>query len=91
MATEMTNTGAATLRMKVLASSVKQVVDGEGNHYQDEVALNAVYTGSEANKQWSKYTPIASLTATISNPQAFGKVLPGQFFFVDLIPTTKEA
>jgi hypothetical protein len=81
----------AVLRLKCVVSSVKSVADAEGNKSQEELALSAVYSGSEANKQWSKYTPIASLTMTISNPAAFGKVLPGQFVFVDLTPTDKES
>jgi len=28
---------------------------------------------------------------TISNPQAFGKVLPGQFVFVDITPCEKDS
>jgi hypothetical protein len=70
---------------------VKSVADSNGDKSQEELALSAVYSGSEANKQWSKYTPSASLTMTISNPAAFGKVLPGQFVFVDLTPTDKES
>lgn len=81
----------AVLRLKMLVNSVKKSVDGEGNPYQEEVSLSAVY-GKEgsANAQWSKWTPSASLSFVISNPDAFGKVLPGQFVFVDLIPTDKD-
>jgi hypothetical protein len=81
----------AVLRLKCVVSSVKSVADSNGDKSQEELALSAVYSGSEANKQWSKYTPSASLTMTISNPAAFGKVLPGQFVFVDLTPTDKES
>ena len=81
----------SVLRMKCVVSSVKSIADSNGDKSQEEIALNAVYSGSEANKQWARYTPSASLTASISNPAAFGKVLPGQFFFVDLIPTDKES
>lgn len=83
---------SAVLRLKMLVSTVKKSVDGEGNPYQEEVALSAVY-GKEgsANGQWSRWTPSASLTMSISNPEAFGKVLPGSFMFVDLIPTDKDS
>lgn len=81
----------AALRLKCVVNSVKSVADTNGDKSQEELALSAVYSGSEANKQWSKYTPSASLTMTISNPAAFGKVLPGQFIFVDLTITDKES
>jgi hypothetical protein len=78
-------------RLKCVVNSVKSVADSNGDKQSEELGLSAVYSGSEANKQWSKWTPAASLTMTISNPAAFGKVLPGQFFFVDLTPTDKES
>jgi len=81
----------AVLRLKCVVNSVKSVADSNGDKTQEELSLNAVYSGSESNKQWSKYTPSASLTMTISNPGAFGKALPGQFFFVDSVPTDKES
>ncbi len=83
---------SAVLRLKMVVNSVKKVCDGNGAISQEEVGLNAVYDSKEgsANAQWSKWTPCGSLTMTISNPQAFDKVLPGQFVFVDLIPTDKD-
>lgn len=83
----------AVLRLKMCVNSVKTVHDNEGAAYQQELALTAVYSNKEgsANAQWSKWTPSASLTMTVSNPAAFGKVLPGQFLFVDLIPTDKDS
>jgi len=82
---------SAVLRLKCQVSGVKRISYYGNSDESEELTLNAVYTGSEANKQWSKYTPSASLTMTISNPLAFGKALPGQYFFVDLIPTDKES
>lgn len=88
-----TATEAAVLRMKMLVGSVKKVCGSDGEVSQEEVSLNAVYSNKEgsANAQWCKWTPSASLNFTISNPQAFGKVLPGQFLFVDFIPTDKDS
>jgi hypothetical protein len=84
---------AAALRLKMSVGSVKSVADSNGNKSQEEIGLNAVYSNEEgsANKQWSKWTPSASLTMTINNPDAFGKLLPGQFVFVDLIPCDKDS
>ena len=82
---------SAVLRMKMSVASVKHVCDPEGKIAQEEIELMAVY-GKEgtANAQWSKWTPTGNLRFTVSNPDAFKKVLPGQFFFVDLVPTDKE-
>jgi len=83
---------SAILRLKMSISSVKKVCDQNGEQSAEEIALQAVY-GPEgsANSQWSKWTPSAGLTMYVTNPQAFGKVLPGQFYYVDLIPTSKDS
>lgn len=80
------------LRLKMSVSSVKSVADGNGDKTSEELALTAVYgKDGTANAQWSKWTPSASLTMNISNPGAFDKVLPGQFVFVDITLTDKDA
>jgi hypothetical protein len=83
----------AVLRLEMVVNSVKKVCDNEGAVSQEEIGFNAVYSSvaGSANAQWSKWTPCASLTMTISNPEAIGKVLPGQFVFVDLVPTDKDS
>lgn len=82
----------AVLRLKMSIGSVKSSCDQTGSKTSEEIALQAVY-GPEgsANAQWSKWTPSAGLTMHISNPAAFGKVLPGEFYYVDLIKTDKDA
>lgn len=77
----------ATIRAKMSVSSVTRNADNVGNISSETVTLNAVYGGSDENKQWSKWTPSGSLTLTINNSDAFGRLLPGQFYFVDMIPT----
>lgn len=80
------------LRLKMCVNSVKRHADGNGDITQEEIQMSAVYgADGTANKQWSKWTPSGSLSFTVSNPEAFGKVLPGQFIFVDLSLTTKDA
>lgn len=83
----------SVLRLKMSVGSMKSIHDHNGEKTQEELALNVVYSNEEgsANKQWSKWTPAASLTISISNPQAFGKVLPGQFVFVDITPCEKDS
>lgn len=83
---------APVLRLKMTVSSVKRNADGQGNIASEDIQLSAVY-GPEgsANSQWSKWTPCANLSMQVNNPAAFGKVLPGQFVFVDLTLTDKES
>lgn len=83
---------APVLRLKMLVNAVKRSVDHEGNITQEELTLSAVYsnTPGSANSQWSKWTPYAELKMNVSNPDSIGKVLPGQFMFVDLALTDKD-
>jgi hypothetical protein len=80
------------LRLKMSVSTVKRIADGQGLIISEEISLSAVY-GPEGspNAQWSKWTPSAQLSMTVNNPEAFGKLLPGQFMFVDLTPCEKES
>jgi hypothetical protein len=81
----------AVLRLKMVVNAVKRLADLEGNIHSEEIGLKAVYDPKGPNALWSKWTPSGSLTFDVSNPGAFGKVLPGQFFFVDLTPADKDA
>lgn len=82
----------STIRLKMTVTSVKHCAAADGGKYAEEITLSAVY-GPEGsvNAQWSTWTPSASLTMQINNSAAFDKVLPGQFMFVDLTPTTRDA
>jgi len=81
------------LRLKMVINTVKRSADPNGEINAEEVTASAVYSDKEgsANKEWSKWTPSAALSFTVTNPAAFGKVLPGKFFYVDLIPTDKDS
>ena len=76
----------AVLRCKMSVISVKHNIDAMGIVDSEEVELCAVYTGSEENKQFSKYTPSASFKINISNQLAFNKLSRGHEFYVDFIP-----
>lgn len=80
------------LRLKMVINTVKRSADDSGNVGYEEITASAVYSDKEGapNKQWSKWTPCGALSFTVSNPAAFGKVLPGQFYFLDMIPTDKD-
>jgi hypothetical protein len=80
------------LRLKMTVAAVKSSADQEGKKASEELTLHAVYSSNpnSANAQWSKWTPSAQLTMTITNPAAFDRVRPGQFVFVDLTPAGKD-
>lgn len=79
------------VRMKLQVQSVKMVADHNGDVASEELELSAVYgKDGSANAEWSKYTPCARLTATISNPAVFGQFRPGQFVFATLTEAQKE-
>jgi len=74
--------------MKVLVGSVRKMVDHTGQPTCEEIAMQAVYADQGVNKTWSKWTPTITYNFTVSNPDVFGKFLPGQFYYVDLTETT---
>jgi hypothetical protein len=80
----------ASVRAKFQVSFVQRHADNVGGISHELVQLNAATTGSEANKQWSRWTPAGNLSLTINNPDCFGKFLPGQFYFLDFTLTDKD-
>lgn len=81
------------LRLKMVVNTVKRSAGQDGNTISEEITMSPVYSDKEgsANKQWSQWTPCGQLGFTVNNPAAFGKVLPGQFYYVDLTPTDKDS
>jgi hypothetical protein len=81
------------LRLKMVVNTVSRNCNNEGAIQSEDISLSAVYSDKEgsANKQWSKWTPSGNLKFQVNNPEAFGKVLPGQFYFVDMTPTDKDS
>lgn len=79
----------SVLRCKVRVNTVYHAKNADGTTDHEVVKLTAVYSGSEENKQWSKWTPSASFELQINNPEAFGKLSNGHEFYVDFIPADK--
>ncbi len=81
------------LRLKMVVNTVKRVANNDGSVQAEEITMSAVYSDKEGspNKQWSKWTPTGSLSFTVTNPAAFDQVLPGKFFYADLIECDKDA
>lgn len=81
------------LRLKLVVNTVKRSADSNGDIQSEEISMSAVYSDKEgaANKQWCKWTPSGQFAFTVSNPSAFGKLLPGMFLYCDLTPTDKDS
>ncbi len=84
---------SAVLRAKVRVSSVTKSMNQDGKVESETVQLNAVYSSdvNSENGKWSKWTPSASFSLTINNPDAMGKLSKGHEFFVDFTPAEKTA
>lgn len=57
------------------------------------VKLHAVSSSKPdaVNTQWAKWTPCGSLELQINNPAAQGRLKPGMFLYVDLIPCEHDS
>ena len=79
---------SAVLRAKLRVSEVLHRINADGTTASEEVKLQAVYSDDpeSENKKWSTWTPSASFSMTINNPDAFGKLSQGHEFYVDFIP-----
>ena len=73
------------MRAKFYVESVTATGDKTGIT-QEHTVLKAVYGNGEANKNWSRFTPNGSLSITITNPECFGKFVPGKEYFIDFTP-----
>ena len=81
------------LRLKMVVNTVLRSADGEGVITSEEITLSAVTSTVEGsvNKQWSKWTPSGQLKFWVNNPSALGQVLPGQFYYVDMLQCEKDS
>jgi hypothetical protein len=75
------------MRMKGLVGSVRKLVNDVGNPTSEEIAIQAVVNDGGINKSWAKWTPYINYNFTVTNPQAWGKLKPGDFLFIDLTLT----
>ena len=84
---------SVNLRLKMVVNTVARNCDNNGDIQSEDISLSAVYSDKEgaANKQWAKWTPSGQLKFQVNNSGAFGKVFPGQFYFIDLISTDKDS
>lgn len=82
---------ASVMRCKVRVGEVLHAKNPDGSTSSERVKLYAASSGSEENKQWSKFTPVANFELYINNPAAFGKLSSGHEFYVDFTPVKSAA
>jgi hypothetical protein len=80
-------------RLKMVVNTVARYADQNGEITSEQLTFSAVTSDKEgaANKVWSKWTPSGQLSFTVNNQAVIGKILPGQFFYVDLTLTDKDS
>lgn len=61
------------------------------NSPDQQVTLEAVTDSSPENKTFSKWTPAASVSMLISNPDAHGAFEPGKEYYLDFTEATPPA
>jgi hypothetical protein len=59
---------------------------GQEGKVGTEIALMAVYSGSEENKKHFQYTPNGSITLGILNPDTAAMFEVGKDYYVDFTP-----
>lgn len=76
------------LRAKFVVTEVKEYMAGDGSKDSEAIHAIAVYSPDPENEnaQWSKWTPAGQLWLTINNPPAFGTLVQGKEYFLDLTP-----
>lgn len=74
--------------MNIRAKMSCKKAASDSSDTQDSIRLEAVIDGSEENKQFSKWTPSASLDIVISNPDARGKFEVGKEYYVNITPVS---
>lgn len=71
------------MRCKVVCSFKQPNTNGDGGGY---LYFNAVYTGSEENKTFFKYTPGGNCNFNLVNQETFDKFEQGKEYYLDFIP-----
>lgn len=76
--------------MSALMRAKMKVVQLKSDEYSDKVEMVAVCKsekypedGSDEDNTFAKFSPSAELSITIANPALFGKLRPGQKYYVD--------
>ena len=56
---------------------------------QETISFQPAVYGEE-NKTWSKFTPSGSLSMTVTNPDVFGKFVPGKEYLLNFSEAVRK-
>ena len=91
MATKKKSESTAVLmRAKFYCTSLDKNEGDPTNHYEHLHFAPVVGDGSTENESFSKFTPSGSLEFRVTNPDLFGKINPGDVFYLDFTPVHTE-
>lgn len=78
-----------TMRAKFQISSVEKFGTSEKVNFM-AIGKSGSYPtdGTDEDNTYARYTPSASCSITITNPELVGKFTPGQKFYVDFTEAT---
>lgn len=81
------------MRAKLKVGSVAPFRDKDGQTLSEQIIFHGVakstaYSpdGLDEDNSFAKFSPSVGLTMTIANPALFGKLEPGDAFYVDFTP-----
>jgi len=74
-----------TMRAKLQVSSVTLHTGCEVLKFSAVAAKAYPADGSDDDNSYAKWSPVADLNLTVTNPALFGKIKPGQKYYVDFI------
>lgn len=68
---------------------IQSVTKFSGNY--EAIKASAVYSDKDPeNVSFSAATPSGTLEFTVSNPDVIGKIQPGTYYYLDLIPVDAQ-
>jgi hypothetical protein len=72
------------IRCKMKVEGVVPTKDGQGVQVSESITLRSVTADSDANKEWSKWTPSAMFAMSVTNPNCFGQFALGEEVYIDI-------
>lgn len=78
---------SSTMRAKFQVTKVERFPSAENVHFV-AIPKPGAYPadGSDEDNTYAKFSPAAKCEITIANPALFGKLNPGEKFYVDFTP-----
>jgi len=90
--------GKKVMRAKMVCTRVEDTLDGETKVAEQQI-FNAVCSddagdfdenGYNENNSFALFTPSGVINLDVRNPDLFGKIAPGDEFYVDFVQVSKK-